>query len=563
MKIINISESTKITSSPSEFNDIHIFTQFFIHSNTNRQQELNECLLKNFYNPSISKIHLLTERNYSYQEMGFSDDAIKNDSDKINDKILQTNIGKRLKFQHVFHYIRVNEIKGFLVLVNSDIFFDSSIEKLISSTIHEEKKMFALLRYEYCQHNQEESKLFGPRFDSQDTWIFHSNTIMKENQEKIFNFEFGKPGCDNKIVYLMNILGYKVINDPIFIKTFHNHASLIRNYSNSDVVKQPWGVSVPYGVEPTTIPKSLGIDLKDVMKQNLWFEDNIVLGEYIHDNLQKGIPFIIPRIAGIENNFAVFAKIRNEQNKRDIDNYFQQVNVAMKNNAGIKLSNSTSIEKYSKLYLEAFDNCQIYFGWDVQGNCINHISHSHEYMKHNYTNKKMLWAISLDVFDNIHSNPWTQSLRGKRILIVSSFIESIKKQILVKDKLFDGIDLFPDCTFVFIKPPTTNGGMVSEEFDKELDKFYIELDKMKDDYDVALLSCGGYGNIISNHIFKNHNKSAIYVGCVLQMFFGIYGNRWLVERGDIMRLYLNKYWVRPCNSEKPQGHEKIEKSCYW
>ena len=105
--------------------------------------------------------------------------------------------------------------------------------------------------------------------------------------------------------------------------------------------------------------------------------------------------------------------------------------------------------------------------------------------------------------------------------------------------------------------------MPSREFDQELDKFYIELDEVKDNYDVALLSCGGYCNIVLNYIFKNHKKSGIYIGGVLQMYFGIYGNRWLSERPDIMRLYLNNYWKRPMNTEKPNGFEKIEKGCYW
>ena len=52
-----------------------------------------------------------------------------------------------------------------------------------------------------------------PRFDSQDVWIFHSTNSIEENQEKAFSFEFGKPGCDNKIIYLMKILGYEIYNE--------------------------------------------------------------------------------------------------------------------------------------------------------------------------------------------------------------------------------------------------------------------------------------------------------------------------------------------------------------
>jgi hypothetical protein len=58
-------------------------------------------------------------------------------------------------------------------------------------------------------------------------------------------------------------------------------------------------------------------------------------------------------------------------------------------------------------------------------------------------------------------------------------------------------------------------------------------------------------------------KSSVYVGGVLQMYFGVYGERWLKERPDIMRLYMNKHWSRPNEDEKPQGFESVEDSCYW
>lgn len=560
MKIIHISKSVPTTISPAINNEIHLFTQFFVHSNNSRNCEIIECLHNNFYNVAISKIYLLNERIYTSQEMGFIKET------DITQKIIQINIHRRLRFQDIFEYTRIKMIKGYIVLVNSDIFFDDSIKNLRKSKLHEEKQMIALLRYEYIPRSQIKPKLFGPRFDSQDTWIFHSNTIIKANQEKVFNFEFGKPGCDNKIIYLLKILGYEIFNDPSFLKTFHNHSTQIRNYSNLDVIKEPWGVIVPASIDPLTIKKSLGIDLIDILhvrKQDIWFEDNDILRNYIYAKISDNIPFIIPRISGIENNFAVFAKVINQENCREISNYFEQVKGAMKNNAGIKLSNFSSIKKYSDLYLEAFDKCEIYSGWEVQGKYLNHISSSHEYMKNAYSGKKMIWSYALDVFHYIHSKPWTQSLQGKRVLIISPFTKSIEAQLTKREKIYDGVDLFPDCTFILLTPPQTQADMPSLEFDEELLNFYHKLDKIKNDYDIALLSCGGYANPILNHIYTKHRKSGMYIGGTLQMFFGIYGNRWLLERSDILRLYINNHWVRPLISERPLGFEKVENSCYW
>jgi hypothetical protein len=368
------------------------------------------------------------------------------------------------------------------------------------------------------------------------------------------------------MIYLLKILGFEIFNDPLLIKTFHNHSSQIRNYSILDVIKEPWGVIAPASIDHLTIKSSLGINLKEILydrKQDIWFEDNNILRNYISNKLSRNIPFIIPRVSGIENNFAVFARVINESNYEEITNYFSKVTRAMKNNAGIKLSSFSSIKKYSDLYLDAFDKCEIYSGWEIQGKYLNHISGSHEYIKNTFSTKKMIWSYALDVFHYIYSKPWTQSLQGKRVLIISPFTKSIKAQLPKRNKIYDGVDLFPDCSFVLLAPPQTQADMPSLEFDEELLNFYHKLDEIQNDYDIALLSCGGYANPILNYIYTKHRKSGMYIGGTLQMFFGIYGNRWLLERSDVLRLYINNHWVRPLISERPIGHEKVENSCYW
>ena len=113
-----------------------------------------------------------------------------------------------------------------------------------------------------------------------------------------------------------------------------------------------------------------------------------------------------------------------------------------------------------------------------------------------------------------------------------------------------------------MKPSQTQGDCVSEEFDIELDKFIEKIEEIKDDFDIALCSCGGYGNLVCSKIF-DIGKSSIYVGGVLQMFFGVYGTRWLKERPDVLRLFMNKHWTRPKEEEQPDGFKKVEGSCYW
>ena len=82
-------------------------------------------------------------------------------------------------------------------------------------------------------------------------------------------------------------------------------------------------------------------------------------------------------------------------------------------------------------------------------------------------------------------------------------------------------------------------------------------------FDVALCSCGGYGNPVCSFIYSQLGKSAIYVGGVLQMYFGIYGARWLRERKDVLLLFMNEHWSRPSEAERPISSQSIENNCYW
>lgn len=235
----------------------------------------------------------------------------------------------------------------------------------------------------------------------------------------------------------------------------------------------------------------------------------------------------------------------------------------MKEHAGILITSQKSIQKYSDDYFKAFQNCEIYTGWEKNGAVYQGISASQDFVEnHIAVHSKMCWASALDVFHYIYDSPYTFALKGLRILIISAFCDTISEQNLNAGKHY-GVELFPNCSFVYIKPPQTQGANHSLEWSEEMKLFQNKLDLMKDDYDVALVSCGGYGNLVCNYIYEVHNKSAIYVGGVLQMYFGIYGKRWLVDRSSVLKMFLNQHWVRPKAEERPSGYLKVEDGCYF
>jgi len=553
MFIFTVSESTNIQETENVDN-INIFCQFFIHSNKERQLEFLKCLKFNVKNKYITKIYLLNERIYTDEELDVS-----------TNKIVQVDIKNRLKFKDVFDYINDNNIQGYNVIINSDIFFDKTIKRLFKSDIHLNKKMYALLRYEYDETDIKKSNLFGPRGDSQDTWIIHSNFSIGKKESKVFNFEFGKPGCDNKMTYLMTILGYEVINDPEYIKSYHLHNTNIRNYTNNDKILPPYETVTPKNfLLQTQRFHTTDINILFNTKYNIK-HGNVKLYEYISKKIENNQNFIIPRVAGIETQDAIFTMLLslpqyNNQQSQILD-ALENHKFRMKNNAGIMITSLDSHIKYSKLFLESFQECEIFLNWAPFDCVYKSYLLSHQMLDELYKDKETVYSEVLDIYHYIYSTPWTTAIKGKRLLMVSNFAESIESKIHDRKEIY-GIDLFPDCEIITIRPPQTQGSEESEEFDIELNKFTNRLDEIKDKYDIALVSCGGYGNLVCSHIYKS-GKSAIYVGGVLQMYWGILGSRWFENRPDIIRLFLNKYWTRARESEKPLNHKNIEGSCYW
>jgi len=545
MKFIENSDSDyTITNIKS---DVYLFQQFFIHKDPKRYKEIKYCLKKNVNNQLIDKIYLLNERIYTSDELGI-----------CSSKIIQIEIGSRLMYSDIIHYIDIikkdyERTPFYCMIANADIFFDDSLKELKIIDLKNYKKVFCQLRYEF-EGDIDKVKIFGPRFDSQDAWIYHSehNDLLWKHY-KAFKFQLGQAGCDNHITYLFKILGFGIINNPMLIHCIHFHKTQIREYKQSDCIKPPYLFINPVGC--------------DSYKSDVDFNDNKKLYDYIKLKIENNEKFIIPRVAGVESNTAYLKSILSAR----VD--------VMKNNAGIYLTNQKSVEKYSEHYFKAFKNCQMFFGWEKNGEVYRGIAASQEWTQNQICsdNTQMIWACALDIFHYIYSIPWTLSLKGKRILIVSAFIDSIEKKIdstknnigldsnckyNIRENIY-GIDLFPDCTFEFIRPPQTQGANPSLEWDIEMKMFTDRLDEMRDLYDVALVSSGGYGNLICNYIFEEHNKSAIYVGGVLQMYFGISGGRWFNERASVMRMFLNSDWSRPMESERPVGHNKIEGGCYF
>lgn len=228
----------KINKENYNEDNIYLITQFYISNNTERQKEILYCLKKNIELNLFTKIYLINEREYSLTEMGLNEEENKN----IQQIVFQK--GERMKYIHSIALTKIKKLKGYIITANSDIFFDKSLLNIRKTSLSISKSFYALLRFEFNINinnlNLDEYKLFGPRNDSQDTWIFHSNFLPSNIQALSCNFMLGQMGCDNSISFLFNNFGFKVYNEPYIIKTYHYHTIPLRTYTKENKIEPPY-----------------------------------------------------------------------------------------------------------------------------------------------------------------------------------------------------------------------------------------------------------------------------------------------------------------------------------
>jgi len=162
-------------------------------------------------------------------------------------------------------------------------------------------------------------------------------------------------------------------------------------------------------------------------------------------------------------------------------------------------------------------------------------------------------------------NPWTRYLKGKKVLVVHPFAELIESQYNKRARLFANQDVLPEFELKTLKAVQSIGGR-AEGFDNWFEALeWMEGEMDRTDYDVALIGCGAYGFCLAAHA-KRSGRKAVHLGGVLQLLFGIKGNRWEDKNYhpvfDYTTLF-NDAWVKPDQHLRPENAEKCEGACYW
>ncbi len=186
-----------------------------------------------------------------------------------------------------------------------------------------------------------------------------------------------------------------------------------------------------------------------------------------------------------------------------------------------------------------------------------------EYLAERYCEKAQ-W-LSLSNFGPITAErPWTEALKGKKVLFVSQFADYLVQQYSKRSKLYSGKWQWPEFELITVNSvwyfPQQKDSRFSSWFDA-LNYLYEEI--MKHDFDIAILSCGAFAINLASMI-KRAGKQAIQYGGELQMLFGIRGARW--DKNSFFMQYYNDSWIRVAKEDvgiRLDNVKTLDDACYW
>jgi hypothetical protein len=264
----------------------------------------------------------------------------------------------------------------------------------------------------------------------------------------------------------------------------------------------------------------------------------------VQQELQKE-KFFIGRLSGNETRLCGLF-INNKNITKDLYQY-------MLFGAGIQFKTIDDELQYVNMYNISVQNTSLLGIWD--GVMYNQAKDYYDYLNNIKLNK--ICAHGLEPY-NFMNDPTYKSIPHKKILIITSHKQTTLSQLSQLDKLYNK-PIFNNAEFYIYKPAQQNAGSHDENsWQVHYNNMKQELDDIKKtfNFDIALVSAGGFGMLLCNYIYTELNTSTIYVGGALQLFFGIIGKRWINNN-------INEFWVKPVTEDKPLNTMLCEGSCYW
>lgn len=219
-------------------------------------------------------------------------------------------------------------------------------------------------------------------------------------------------------------------------------------------------------------------------------------------------------------------------------------------NAGVFPNDIITIERFCQLVLKEMVEIDVLGSWLGGERWVKPMMPHTKFMRFH------------DFYHFLHENPWTIALKGRKVLVVHPFTQSIQKQYKRKHEIFKGNHTLPDFDLVTYPAVQSIAGNKPTGFDSWFQALeFMKNDISKIDFEIAILGCGAYGMPLASFIKRDLHKKAIHLGGNVQILFGILGSRWVND--PTFSHIFNENWVKPLPDETPSGHQSIDSNCYW
>lgn len=160
-----------------------------------------------------------------------------------------------------------------------------------------------------------------------------------------------------------------------------------------------------------------------------------------------------------------------------------------------------------------------------------------------------------------YENPWSVCLKGKKVLIIHPFVDSIRHQIAQRESIWPGMNVLPEFSSVsFVRAVQSIAGSKPDFEDWASALEWMKREMEQQDFDVAIIGAGAYALPLAAHA-KKLGKQAIQTSGATQILFGIKGKRW--DHHPVISKFYNDAWIRPSAEETPAAPEKVEGGSYW
>lgn len=271
--------------------------------------------------------------------------------------------------------------------------------------------------------------------------------------------------------------------------------------------------------------------------------------EKIAEIVTKGNPAAIGKIGSGELQALVFYKktLKGYQNHKELINSANSLNIG----PGVFPVNESIFNNFCSHFLEVLsymDYLSVWYNPDEA-----------KIVKHHAPKAMLSELRSLEPY--YHSNPWSQKLEHKKVLIIHPFIYSIQKQYQKRNEVWrDSAFVLPDFALKTIKTPLS-ARIVKPQFKDWFETLEVLKQQMSEiEFDIAIIGAGAWSLPLVVHA-KNLGKIGIHLGGATQILFGIKGERW--DNHKIISTFYNDAWCAPSDSETPPKYKTVERGCYW